>query len=104
MRKYRNLILVGLLIAGVVAASSAWLASDHPDGLSRVAQDQQFSDRAQDPGYRALPNYTIPGVDGPVSKALAGIVGVAAIATLTLGMGYLLRRRRPPGPGNTREP
>ncbi|MCK9495436.1 MAG: PDGLE domain-containing protein [Dehalococcoidia bacterium] len=97
MTKRNSLILVGLLIAGVVAVSSAWLASSHPDGLERVAEDKGFIDTAEDPGYEILPDYTIPGIDGEISTALAGIVGVAIMLGVGLGAGYLLRRRSEDG-------
>ena len=93
--RYGALILVGLLIAGVVAVSSAWLASGDPDGLERVAEDKEFIDTAKDPGYEILPDYTVPGVDGEISTALAGVIGVVVVAALGIGAGYLLRARRP---------
>lgn len=93
MRRYRNVILAGLLIAGMVAISSAWLASGDPDGLERVAEEKDFLDRAEDPGYEILPDYTVPGVDGAISTALAGVIGVGVVAGLALGAGYVLRAR-----------
>lgn len=91
-----TLLFVGVAVAGVVAASSAWLASGDPDGLERVAEDKGFIDSAQDPGYEVLPDYTVPGVeDEGLSTALAGLIGVAVVAALGLGAGYLLRARRP---------
>jgi len=102
MGRYRNLILVGVAIAVVVAVSSAWLASSHPDGLERVAEDHEFIDTAKGPGYEILPDYTIPGVENErLSTALAGIVGVAVVGALALGAGMLLRRR---GGGTSRTP
>lgn len=91
MQRYRTVIIAGVLIAGVVAVASAWLASGHPDGLERVAEDKQFLDQAKDPSYEVLPGYSIPGVDGPLSTAIAGVVGVAVLAGLMLGAGRLLR-------------
>ncbi len=93
MRRYRNVILAGLLIAGVVAISSSWFASGDPDGLERVAEDQQVLDRAKEPGHEVLPDYTVPGVDGAISTALAGVIGVGVVAALALGAGYVLRAR-----------
>lgn len=93
MRRYRSVILAGLLIAGMVAISSAWLASGDPDGLERVAEEKDFLDRAEDPGYEILPDYTVPGVDGAISTALAGVIGVGVVAALALGAGYVLRAR-----------
>lgn len=88
-----RILLVGVLIASVVAVSSAWLASGDPDGLERVAEDKAFIDAAKDPGYEVLPDYTIPGLDGEISTAIAGIVGVLILLGVGLGAGHLLRHR-----------
>ncbi len=99
MTNRNKLLIVGVLIACVVAGSSAWLASGDPDGLERVAEDKGFIETAKDPGYEILPDYTIPGIDGELSTALAGIVGVAVMLGIGLGAGYLLRRRGEDGGG-----
>lgn len=93
MRNRNALIFAGLLIAGVVAISSAWLASGDPDGLERVAEDEGFIETAEDPWYEVLPDYTVPGIDGEISTALAGVIGVVIMLGVGLGLGYLLRRR-----------
>lgn len=100
MGRNRRLLIAGLAIALVVAVSSAWLASGDPDGLERVAEDHEFVDTAQDPGYEVLSDYTVPGVeDERWSTALAGVIGVAVVAALSLGAGILLRRRSATPPG-----
>ena len=93
MKNRTSLIFAGVLIAALVAVSSAWLASSDPDGLERVAEDKGFIETAEDPGYEILPDYTIPGIDGEISTALAGVVGVVIMLGVGLGAGYLLRRR-----------
>lgn len=95
MTRTRSLIVAGLAIALAVAVSSAWLASGDPDGLERVAEDNEFIHTAKDPGYQILPDYTIPGIEHEqLSTAIAGIVGVLVVGGLTYGAGVLLRRRR----------
>jgi len=95
MTATRRLILGGLVIAIVIAAASAFIASGSPDGLERVAQDHGFLDRAQDAPYRVLPDYTVPGLgDGPISTIVAGAVGLVLVAGIALGAGSILRRRR----------
>jgi len=94
MRRYQSALFAGLIIASVVAISSAWLASGDPDGLERVAEDEEFIQHAEDPGYEILPDYTVPGVDGAISTALAGVIGVGVVAAIGLGAGYVLRSRR----------
>lgn len=92
----RSLLIAGIAIALVIAGASAFLASSRPDGLERVAENHGFLEQAQDAPYQVLPDYTVPGLgDGPVSTIAAGVIGVLAVAGLTMGAGALLRRRAP---------
>ncbi|NPV09549.1 MAG: hypothetical protein HPY83_16515 [Anaerolineae bacterium] len=82
------------------------LASSFPDGLERVAEDLGFIDRAQDPAYETLPDYTVPGVASEgLSTILAGAIGVTVVFGVTWGIGTLLKRPKTagetvaPGPG-----
>jgi cobalt/nickel transport system permease protein len=84
--------LVGLAIAGALALLSP-LASGDPDGLERVAEDQGFLERAQDPAYNILPDYSIPGLDGPLSTILSGVIGLLIVFGLAYGITLLLRGR-----------
>jgi cobalt/nickel transport system permease protein len=84
---------VGLAFA-LGAAFLSPLASGDPDGLERVAEDQGFLGRAQDPAYNVLPDYSIPGLDGPVSTILAGIIGLLIVFALVYGITLLLRGAR----------
>ena len=95
-RATSRLLLVGVAIALVIAASSAWLASSHPDGLDSVSQAQGFGEQAKDAPYQVLPDYTVPGVaDERLSTVLAGAIGVVVVTAICLGAGALLRRRSP---------
>lgn len=75
-----------------VAATAPFVASSSPDGLERVALDLGFADRAAAPAPAPMPDYEVQGA-GPLSGPLAGLVGVAAVAGLALGVGALLQRR-----------
>ena len=89
--------LIGLALALVVTLFSP-LASPHPDGLERVAEDQAFIERAQDAPYEIIPDYMFPGIENEaVATILAGIVGVGVVFLLTFGVGWALRRRRSAG-------
>ncbi|MFA7248287.1 MAG: PDGLE domain-containing protein [Dehalococcoidia bacterium] len=91
---HRKLILTGIVLAIVIAAASAFLASGSPDGLERVAEDHGFIERAQGAWYSALPDYTVPGLgDGAASTIAAGAVGVLAVTAVSIGAGALIRRR-----------
>ena len=86
--------MFGLAIAAVIAILAANFASGDPDGLDRVAIQQGFEGTGQEPGFQALPDYTIPGLDGTVSTIIAGIVGIAIVFLLVFLLGRLLARRR----------
>lgn len=96
-RRNRWWWLAGLAISALVVIVLAPLASPDPDGLERVAQDRGFIGQAQDAFYGILPDYSIPGIDDPfLSTVLAGLIGVAVIFLLMIGLGRLLARRRAP--------
>jgi hypothetical protein len=86
--------VVGLAIAGLVAVLAALFASGDPDGLDSVAIEQGFESAAEDPGLQVLPGYAIPGLDGPASTIVAGVVGIAVIFALVFVLGRVLARRR----------
>ncbi len=86
---------VGLAIALGLALLSP-LASSHPDGLERVAEDQGFLARAQDPLYNLLPDYSIPGLNGPISTIVSGIIGLLIVFALVYGITLLLRGQAEP--------
>lgn len=93
----RQTLFVGLAFAVIIAFLSP-LASAHPDGLERVAEDQGFLEQARDAPYEVLPDYTVPGVPNErVSTILAGLVGVVLVTAGTLAAARLLSRGRPSG-------
>ncbi len=85
---------IGLLIAAIIVVALVPFASSDPDGLQRVAQDKQFLDSAQDSRFDWLPNYSIPGIGGDISRILAGLVGIAIVAGLIWLYGKYLAARR----------
>jgi cobalt/nickel transport protein len=86
--------LGGLAIAVIVVIVLAPLASPDPDGLQSVAGQQGWLQTALGPVYDVLPDYHVPGLDGDLSKVVAGLLGVALVFVLMLGLGWLMRRRR----------
>ena len=85
--------LIGLLLALAVVLLSP-LASAHPDGLERVAEDEQFIDRARDAPYEVLPGYAMPGVGNEnTANILAGLVGTVLVFGLTYGLAWVLSKR-----------
>jgi len=70
------------------------LASSHPDGLERVAEDQGFADRAQDAPYEIIADYLFPGIKNQaIATVLAGVVGIGVMSGLGFGLAWILRRR-----------
>jgi hypothetical protein len=89
---YLGLATVGLGIALGVAFLSP-LASSEPDGLERVAEDEEFLDEAKDAPYEVIPDYVFPGVENEnVATVMAGIAGVLIVAVLTVIVAFVLRR------------
>ena len=87
--------LIGLLLALGVALLSP-LASPHPDGLERVAEDEGFLDRAKDAPYQIIPDYLFPGIENEALATIAaGLVGTALLFGLGYGLAWGLRRRSP---------
>jgi cobalt/nickel transport system permease protein len=86
--------IVGLAIAALIVIVFAPLASADPDGLERVAEDYGFLGTALGALYSIIPDYTVPGIDGSLSTILAGLIGVAIVFLVMVGLGRLLARKR----------
>jgi hypothetical protein len=89
----RHWWVIGLVAALAVAFFSP-LASPHPDGLERVAEDKGFIERAREAPYTILPDYIFPGVANEgVATILAGVVGTLVVFALVYGLAWALHRR-----------
>lgn len=89
----KNWWLAGLILALILALLSP-LASPHPDGLERVAEDQGAGDQALEAPYQILPDYTIPGIENDaLSTIAAGLLGTVVMFGLGSGLAWFLRRR-----------
>jgi cobalt/nickel transport system permease protein len=87
--------IAGMVIALALAVASP-LASSHPDGLEWVAGQKGFLDVAQEPLYKVIPDYVLPGVsDTALATILAGILGALIVFGVTLAVAYVRRNRRP---------
>lgn len=98
-RSNRILIGTGLGIALIIAVLLSPFASQHPDGLDRVAQDLEFEHKANPepaaqklPFYRLFDEYALRGVPEPIATPLAGLVGTLAAFGLAWGIGKLVMR------------
>jgi hypothetical protein len=99
--KRNNLLLYGgaLAIVIVLAVGVSQLASDQPDGLEYVAEQEGFATSAEDHDLSEAPLADYGenlGGSNSTNGALAGLIGV----TITLGLGFgifwLIRSGRPP--------
>lgn len=96
MMRGRNLMLLvgGIAIALLVVVIFAPNASSNPDGLERIAVNEGFSDKATPAPFGLLSDYAIPGVENETAATiLAGVTGVSVVTAITIGIGWLLRRR-----------
>ena len=80
-------VLAGVLLALALAVFVSPLASDDPDGLEKVAEEEGFDDAADD---HALEDSPVAEYDSPV----AGFVGVLATFGIGVGVFALIRSRR----------
>ncbi|MBP7688023.1 MAG: energy-coupling factor ABC transporter permease [Thermoflexales bacterium] len=92
--KSGSLVWIGGLVIALVLAVASPLASQNPDGLEWVAQQQGFSETAQANSYNVIPDYVLPGVSNEaVATILAGIVGVIIVFGVALLIAYTRRNR-----------
>ncbi|MGY1746641.1 PDGLE domain-containing protein [Blastococcus sp. SYSU D00695] len=96
-RRNRTFLLVGLLVALLIAGVGSYYASSSPDGLEKSAEQEGFGSTAEDSATADSPlaDYAVSGVDdGRLSGGLAGVIGVAVTLVLAGGLTLALRRRR----------
>jgi len=87
-------MVADLLLLSVVVALFSPLASPHPDGLERVAEDKGFLDKAREASYEIIPDYVFPGIaDTDTATMVAGVVGTLLMFALCYGIAWLLRRQ-----------
>ena len=93
----RKDIIIGLIIAVIVAFFLSPLASTLPDGLEKVAHDYGFIAK----GEKGLilkpliPDYAFPGMKNEkMATAISGLLGTLVIFGIGCGLALLLKRRR----------
>ena len=95
----RNTIIVGLAAALLVGAVVSYFASGNPDGLEKTQENLGAADTAYQ-GLQAPPvafqEYSLTWLgEGFWGNAAAGVFGSLLVMALLLGLGRLLRRKRP---------
>ena len=84
--------VLGLVLALAVTLLAP-LASPHPDGLERVAEDQGFIETAQDAPSEVIPDYVLPGVPNEALATIAaGLVGTLIVAGVAFAVARFRRQ------------
>ncbi len=92
----KMIILIGLLIAVALAFFFSPFASQSPDGLEKVAEDEGFLHKGegQEVFSAPIPDYAMPNVKHEgLATSLAGLVGTVLTFGVAFGLGYLIRRK-----------
>ena len=98
-------ILIGLGISLLLALFLSPYASTSPDGLEKVAETKEFSEKGESWKFwkhAPLPDYSIPWIKNEkVSTALSGLIGTLAIFFIVLGIGRLIKKSPTKSPTNS---
>ena len=92
----RTFLVVGVLVALLLAGVVSFYASSAPDGLDRVAGDHGLAEteREHAAGGSPLADYRARGVENDrLATAIAGVTGGLVVLALFGGLTFLLRRR-----------
>ncbi len=83
----------GLVVALLLTLLSP-LASPHPDGLERVAENLGFIGAAQSAPYEVIPDYVFPGISNEALATIAaGAAGTLLVFGIAVAIAALYRRR-----------
>lgn len=91
----RTVVVVGLLVALLLAGGVSYYASAAPDGLNKVASDTGIDSKEKDHSLDDSPfaGYGTSGAgEGRLSGGLAGVVGVGVTFLVVGGLVLLVRR------------
>jgi hypothetical protein len=93
----RVFIVLALALAVGLATAVSPFAASSPDGLERVAEDNQFLDEGKPAPIQEdspIPDYAFPGVENErLATGLAGFVGCLGVFAIGYGLAVVLRRR-----------
>ena len=85
--------IIALAVALLLAIISP-IASSHPDGLERVAEDHEFSGKATASSFQVIPDYAFPGIEnGALATIVAGVLGTLVLFGLGFGLASLLKTK-----------
>ena len=87
-----SMLVVCLVIAGIFSL----FASSEPDGLERIAEDQEFihAGEGNEVIESPMPDYAVQGIDNEaLAGSLAGIIGVVLMFGLVMVVGNFMKER-----------
>lgn len=95
-RAVATMLIVGMLGSVLVAGLAGFFASQEPDGLQRVAQDQGFASD-EEPSATSdgpLSGYDVEGVENEgLSASISAVAGLGLTMVLGMGLFWFLSRR-----------
>lgn len=93
MRNKRIILWTMIGLIALLAFFNSLLASPHPDGLERVAEDLGFIEDAKE-SFAIFGDYALPFGNQLISTGLAGIFGVLVTYFLLSGLGKILAAKK----------
>ena len=93
----RKDIVMGLIIAVIVAFFLSPLASTLPDGLEKVAHDHGFMVKSEQGSVfkSPIPDYIFPGLKNEkMATAISGLLGTLVIFGIGYGLASLLKKNK----------
>jgi cobalt/nickel transport protein len=91
----KKFIIIGLIIAVIIAVLAPFLASSNPDGLESAAESLNPMSLESEPVHESpMPDYIIPSLgEDPISGSIAIGIGVIIVFVLAYIVGIVLKRK-----------
>lgn len=93
----RRLLVIGGLVAVILAGVVSFYASSQPDGLNKVANDHGIANNEEQSATAGSPlaGYSVTGVSNDrLSSGAAGLAGVAVTALVGFGLFHVIKGRQ----------
>lgn len=94
--KTKKFIIIGFILAIVIAVLAPFLASSNPDGLESTAEKILNPGVSEEPVHPApMSDYTIPSLgESPISGSIAIVIGVIIVFIFAYGIGYIVKNKK----------
>lgn len=88
----KKIILFGFIVSIILVLLSP-LASSFPDGLEKVSEIFNFSERETSLINSPIPDYSLPSIKtSSLSTIFAGFVGVIIVFFILVTLGYVIKK------------